>query len=177
MKGIVTAVFVIAVVLASSIIIVSNIRPMIEESQAYQGLNKAKQIMSELDVIINELIFEASGSRRSMNLIADGTLVISEKEDSVKFRMDRIDTSIFEPGTKTKEGNLLIVVGPFIKAYEKDINNDGSIDLVLENDAVLFAVKKFNDEFINTSNMITSVENKLAGINITPKSKIVIEDN
>ena len=174
MKGIITTVFVIAVVLASSIIVVSNIRPMIEEGQAHQSLNKAKQTMSELDAIINELIFEASGSRRSINFIADGMLVISGKEDRIKFRTDLL--KLFEPGTKSKEGNLLIVSGPFIKAYEKDIDNDGSVDLILENDAILFAVKKFSNEFINTSNMITIIENKLGGMNITPISKITIEE-
>ena len=178
MKGIITAVFVVAMVIASSIIVISNISPMIEESQGYQSMNKAKQVMSELDAIINELIFEASGSRRSMNLIADGSLVVSGKEDRIKFRMDKIgDSGLFEPGTKTREGNLLIVNGPFVKAYENDIDNDGYTDLVLENDAVLFAVKKFSNEFINTSNMITIIENKLAGMNITPESKITIEED
>jgi hypothetical protein len=177
-KGVVTAVFIIAIVLASSVILVANIKPMIDENQAYQSLNKAKHLMSELDTIINELVFEAAGSRRSMNFVAEsGSLIISGKEDKIKFRMDEAYTDIFEPGTKTEEGNLLIVNGPFIRAYEEDIDNDGSTDLVLENDAVLFAVKKFTDEFINTSTMITRIENKLAGMNITPKGKITIAES
>jgi hypothetical protein len=178
MKGIITAVFVVAIVIASSLIIVSNIMPMIEENQAHQDLSKAKQVMSELDSVINELIFEARGSMRSMNIVADGSLVVSGKEDSIKFSMNKVgDISLYEPGTVKKEGNLLIARGPFIKAYEKDINNDGYPDLVLENDAVLFAVKKFSNEFINTSNMIILIENKLAGLNMTPKSSITIEED
>jgi len=176
MKGILTAIFVVAIVIASSIIVISNITPMIEKNQAYQSLNKAKQMMSELDAIINELMFEASGAQRSMNFIADGSLVVSGKEDKIKFRMDK-GIGLFDPGTKTKEGNILAVNGPFIRAYEKDMDDDGCLDLVLENDAVLFAVRKFSNEFINTSNMITIIENKLAGVNITPVSRITIEDN
>ena len=173
MKGLITAVFIVAIVLASSLIILATIGPLIEENQAYQSLNKAKHAMSELDAVINELIFEAAGSRRSMNFASDGTLLVADEEDSIKLRMS-IGVGIFEPGTKVKEGNLLIVNGPFMDAYEDDINNDGYTDLVLENDAVLFAVRKFSNEFINTSSMITRIDNKLASVNITPESRITI---
>ena len=173
MKGIITAVFIVAIVVMSSAVIISNIGPMIEKNQDYQELNKAKHMMSELDAVINELIFEAHTAKRSMNFIADGSLIVSGKEDRIKLRMDR-DFELIEPGTKIKEGNLLITSGPPISAYERDINNDGYIDLVLENDAVLFAVRKFSNEFIDTGGMITVIENRLAGINITPASRITI---
>ncbi len=176
MKGLITTIFIVVIVLASSLILISTIKPIIEENQAYQSLNKAKHAMSELDAVINELIFEASGSRRSMNFVSEGTLLVAEKEDKVKLRMS-IGVGIFEPGTKVKEGNLLIVNGPFMDAYEEDVDNDGYTDLVLENDAVLFAVKKFSNEFINTSSMITRIDNKLAGVNITPESRITIADS
>jgi hypothetical protein len=176
MKGLITTVFIVAIVLASSVILIASIKPIIEENQAYQSLNSAKHAMSELDAVINELIFEAAGSRRSMNFASDGTLLVAEKEDKVKLRMST-GIAVFEPGTKTKEGNLLIVNGPFMDAYEEDVDNDGYTDLVLENDALLFAVRKFSNEFINTSSMITRIDNKLAGVNMTPKSRITIGES
>lgn len=178
MKGFVSAAVVVAIVIASSLIVVSTIKPMIDEGKLYQNFNKAKQFMSELDSIMNELLYEASGAKRSVNMMVDsGSFIVSGKEDEIKFRTL---LKLLEPGTVKKEGNLLITAGPFISAYEDDVDNDGDLDLVLENDAVRFAMQKIGSQsnwsFVNTTDMMVLIENKLANVTITPKSRITIDE-
>ena len=180
MKGsLLSATIAISIVIASSVIVLNVISSTIDEGKALQSFKSAKQTMEEIDTTMSELIFEATGAKRSMEIdIDEGELIVSGSEDKIKFRLNDID--ILETGTRIKEGNVVIASGPTMNAYEKDINSDGTTDLVLENDAVLFAVKKYGSsssfEFINTTGMITLMRIKNLNVDVTPKSGIFIDE-
>lgn len=68
-----------------------------------------------------------------------------------------------------------------MESYESDIDGDGSNDLVLENRAVLFAMRKNGTPgspvAINTTNLIVQMRTKTIPLNVTaPVSLIAIND-
>ncbi len=182
MKGaVVEGIVAVAIIIASTLIVVNMLNSSMKESETYSNLNKAKETMTFLDTAIRELAAEAPGARRTIQVLSDfGTFTVDGEGDKVKFFMEG-GAPVLEPGNAVKEGNLITVSGPSMSAYEKDVNGDGTMDYVLENDAVLFAVRKVGSATspasINMSNAITLIRNKRAGVNITPVASIYMDDD
>ncbi len=178
-KGaVLSSVLAIAIIVSSSVIVVNLISPIIEEGVAVNQLNKAKQLASILDSVIKELSVEAPGAKRTVRVTSDfGTFDVVGKEDRFKFRLASLQ-QIYEAGTVVREGNYIITSGPSMKAYESDINGDGTTELLLENDAVLFSIKKIGNSTawatMNTTNIIPLIRNKRSSVNITPVSGIFV---
>jgi hypothetical protein len=182
MKGeILTSVIIIMIVAGSSIIAVNMITPTIEEGKSFQAFNEAKKTMEAIDAAINQIIYEAPGARRVIDVnLQKGKMVVSGADEKIKIRLD--DVKMFTPGLRKEEGNILVTSGAQVESYEKDVNNDGVTDLVLENSAILFAVKKIGTPssygFVNTSTMITLIRNKRLGLDIyNPRSGIFINNS
>lgn len=161
-------------ILVTTVLVISVITPTIESAKSSQKLNDAKQTIASIDRVISDLIAESQGSRREIRVnVGDNTLEINSIENSLKIKVDQPRS--LEENTRVQEGNIIISGGRFAKAYESDIDNDGDLDLVLENDAVLFAINK-SSSFINTTNFVTSMKNKNLDVNIVPKSGIYLNN-
>ena len=180
MKGdILSGVIVVAIVISSTILVINTINPFIQESKNFQSFNEAKATLEKVNTAINDVFLEAPGSRRTLDLnIREGDIIVSGEEDKIKIILPG---NLFEPGISTQQGNVFVTSGgTTMKAYESDINSDGATDLVLENDAVIFAVKKIGNASsfvsINTTNIIPLIRNKRSNVNITPISGIFIGD-
>ncbi len=179
MNPVIGAVVAIAIVVTSTAMVMSTISDVVKQGEDAGKFNRAKQLMSDVDMVVRELMYESTGAQRIVKLDAkDGQFIVSEKEDKIKYQLEP-DIRIYQPGTRFKEGNLVITSGPFLEAYEADINSDNITDLVVENDAMLFAIKKTGNSTnyaeLNTSGMITLMRNKKLGIDIVPKSGILID--
>lgn len=172
MDTIVSAALTALIVIMASIILFNAINAFTEDSRALQSYNSAKNTMTNLRSVIDELLFEATGSRRSINLDVNGRFIVAGDEDKIKYKV--YDFAL-EKGLVKEEEGMKIIYGPVMSAYEKDIDNDGTADLVLENEFVLFAVKKINGA-LDTANMITMMRNKEMDIDIVPASAIMIDD-
>jgi len=181
-KGVlIQSIVAIAVIITSTVIVINMLSSSFEESKIYGNLNKAKETMSFVDSVIKELAVEAPGARRTINILSDfGTFIVDGKGDSIRFFMES-PIAILDPGTSVREGSLIITSGPVMSAYERDVDNDGTADLVLENGAILFAIKKIgsptNLVSINTTTIFTMIRNKLADVNITPITYIYMDDD
>lgn len=179
MNPIISGLIGFVIVLSSTLVVLNSINPVIQEGSDVAKFNNAKELMSSVDFTIREIMHESTGAKRSVNLnTKDGEFIVSEASDSIKFEFSP-DIKLYEKGTRFKEGNMLIISGPFMKAYEEDINSDGVTDLVLENDAVLFAIKKIGNETnpatVDTKGMITIIKNKQSGVESVPISGIYID--
>lgn len=172
-KGsVISSVLAVAIVIASSVVVINVITPLIQEGTAYNQFNKAKQIASSLDTLIKELSVEAPGSKRTVRIEADfGSFEVLGKEEKIKFHLST-PQQILEPGTVVKEAGYVISTGPSMKAYEN------ATSLILENDAVLFAVRKLGSSSgwvsINTSNIVTQINNKRVNVNVTPVTSAIL---
>ncbi len=178
MKGMMTAVIGIAVVVAATIIIVGVTEPVIEKSQATQRYIDAKQLMHTLNDLIKELSLEADGSKRVITEVVEGDIIVEGSAN--RLRMKIPSDVKFLDSTSIKDGDLTIVSGPYIRAYESDIDKDGSTDLVMENDALLFAVKKIGNSSnftqIDTSSIVSLMKNKRSGVSAVPVTRITINE-
>jgi uncharacterized protein YqkB len=180
MKGLLQEVILITVVITSSLIIVNMITPTIDSSTSFQDFNRAKETMTVLDSVIRELLVEGKGATRSVQIISDfGSFTVSDADDRIFYEIET-DAPILDPGTVTQEGNLIITAGAGMKAYIQDINSDTHDDLILENDAIKFAVNKTGTSTswvaINTTTFITQITNKLTSTDITPTSGVFFGD-
>jgi hypothetical protein len=173
MRGIAAEVFLVVITVVSSVIIVTTINPVIEQGKQTQSFNDAKQVLKIVDTAINQLMYEAPGSRRSIDLnLPSGRFVFSGSEDKIKIRLP--SGGVMESAVRIEEDGIIIQGGGTISAY------DNGTDYILENAAVLFAVKKIgspsNYSFVNTTDIISLIKNKRAGYDTAPKSGIFIND-
>ncbi len=181
MKGdLIGSVIAVAIILGSTLLVVNTIMPTIKEGQDFQSYSEAKKTMELLDSTITQVFFEAPGARRSIDInVKNGKLIVSGPADKIKIRLE--DVNLFTSGLRRQEGNVLVTSGAQVDSYENDVDNDGNIDLVLENDGMIFAIKKIGSPsspaIINTTNMIVLIHNKRTNTNIFyPKSAIYIND-
>lgn len=178
MKGLTTAAITIAILVAGTIVVATVAFPIVEKSQSVQRYNDAKEFMQTLNRVIEELSIEADGAKRVITEDVDGELIVEGAANRLRLKVPS-NIEILDPGSR-KENDMTIVSGAYIRAYEGDANNDGSTDLILENDALLFAVKKLGDAAnftqIDTSNIISMIKNKRSGTNIVPISRITINE-
>lgn len=180
MADMVSSAVVVIIIVASSILVLNAINPIVDESRDFQKFNEARETLNKIDTAISDLLFEAPGARRSIDIdVKDGRLSVSGGDDSIKLRIDNVD--IFSSGLRTEEGNILITSGPSMRAYESDIDSDGNTDLVMENGLVLFAIRKIGSPSsyatVNTTTMITMLKNKRLNVNVShPLSGIFIND-
>jgi hypothetical protein len=172
-KGIAAEVFLVVITVVSSVIIVTTINPIIEQGKQTQAFNDAKQVLKTVDATINQLMYEAPGSRRAIDLnLPSGRFIFSGSEDKIKIRLQ--SGGIMESGVRIEDEGIIIQGGSAINAY------DNGTDYILENAAVLFAVKKIgspnNYSFVNTTDIISLIRNKRADSELAPKSGIFIND-
>lgn len=175
MKGsLISGTATVAIVIASTIIVVNVISPMMEETDVSQTIGLLKQELTVIDSTVKEVSAEAPGSSRQIVVDSKTSdFVVSGLEDKIMFRLENVETS--EPGVSAKEGDIVVSGGGTTDAYEKDVNSDGVTDLVLENDALLFAVKKVTAGSINMTNMVTIIKNKKTGTEFQPVSRIILD--
>lgn len=177
-KGMVTGVIVFVIVIISTIAVVNVLNPFVEQGKSYQNFNEARQAIRGISSTVSQIAVEATGAQRSISMnLHDGRLIVSDADDTIKIRLNDVE-DIIGSGFETIEGNVEIRGGTFMRAYEADIDNDGTTDLIMENSAVLFAVKKLGSSAqyvsINTANFITQMRNKRLNINITPSTGIFV---
>jgi len=178
MKGLIEAALVVAIVVGATAIVVSTVTPLISQGKSQQDFISAKNTLSEVDSAMQQLMLEAVGSRRQIDLdVGTGKFIVAGDEEKFKIRLEGYQT--IEPGSTIQEGNIQIRGGSAVEAVEEE-QSDGSTDLVLRNSLVTFAVKKIggpsNWSQINTTSMITQFTNRRTGTTVHPKSGIFIND-
>ncbi len=169
----------VAIIIGSTIIVMNTIGPVIDEGKKTEALTQAKDSLALIDTSMQQLMMEAVGARRQIDLdISTGSLIVSGSEDKVKIRLEGYN--LLQPGTSVQEGNIHIQSGGGVDAYVGDPDSDGSPDLVLKNNALTFAIRKIGNETnlseINTSTMISYILNNRTNTAIKPGSGIFIND-
>lgn len=188
MRGIspvMSATVVLAVIVASTFVVVNTLKPTMEKSKETAILESGKAALISIDNIMKELIYEAPGARRTLDIsLKGGKLTVSGSNDEFTFKMFP-KAKIMEPGSVKKEGDIIISYGPKMKGYEADVDNDGEDEYVIENDLIIFAVEKIyspnSPGFINLSDPSTRVvsvmKNKITGTTINPTFKVSFNED
>ncbi len=177
----VSFVMIVAISVVAISIVLSIGLPAIERAKDAALINEAKNIMQLIDSSARQVLFEGNGAQRVFPVSSTGGDYFSEKStDRIIFKLNSI-SGIIDPGTRKKEGNLLISAGTDVKASEYDANSDGTNELVFENSRILFAVKKIGNSSsyaaVNNSQLVKLIQLKENVLNITPADSSTIIDN
>ena len=143
--------------------------PAVQKARDSAIINEGLQNMKLISNAIKEVTLEGPGSSRVLNLkVTDGEYRVSEKENSLEFYYLG-KSKYVEPGSFLKEDDLLMSCGANAEAREEDVDMDGKIELVLENEflRVVIAKKgsKENPVELSTSDLMESIT--LKGLNST----------
>jgi flagellin-like protein len=178
---IISTVMIIAITFAAIGIVMTIAVPAIDRAKEASLLNEAAQNMQVIDNMVREVASEGTGSLRTMQLKSTGgEYRVDEKTNAVYFSYV-IKHGMVEIGTFVRDGNLLLVSGAEAKASEYDINGDGTIELVLENEIMRVAIQRLGSESsqvpIDTSNNIKLLNFKENNANITPTDTSIALDD
>ena len=155
--------------------------PAINKAKEASVINEALQNMKVIDNTIREVASEGSGSLRSPQIkVSGGEYRVNQKANSLDFTYT-IKYGLFEPGTFVKDGNLLLMSGVNAKASTYDLDNDGSNELVLENEILRVGLlsngTSSSQVSINTSGIIKLLNIKESGANVTlTDSSVTLDD-
>jgi hypothetical protein len=155
--------------------------PAINKAKEASVINEALQNMKVIDNTIREVASEGAGSLRSPQIkVSGGEYRVNQKANSLDFTYT-IKYGLFEPGTFVKDGNLLLMSGVNAKASTYDLDNDGSNELVLENEilrvGLLSSGTSSSQASINTSGIIKLLNIKESGANVTlTDSSVTLDD-
>jgi len=155
--------------------------PAINKAKEASVINEALQNMKVIDNTIREVASEGAGSLRSPQIkVSGGEYRVNQKANSLDFTYT-IKYGLFEPGTFVKDGNLLLMSGVNAKASTYDLDNDGSNELVLENEILRVGLlsngTSSSQVSINTSGIIKLLNIKESGANVTlTDSSVTLDD-
>ncbi|QQG40297.1 MAG: hypothetical protein HYS81_02715 [Candidatus Aenigmatarchaeota archaeon] len=184
MKGlspVIAAVFVLAISLAAIVIVLKVGIPSFTEAREFATLTEAKGVLLAIDSAIREVASEGEGSTRRLQLrITDGTYVIDNKSQEVRFEL-QTESEIVAPCVGVREGPILINSGGDVTGAERDENNDGITDLILENSKMMLVINKTGTSAslaaVDTGKLILKMWIKGPNVNVTPSDSTIRLDN
>ena len=178
----ISTVFIILISISAISIVLLIALPAIEKGKEAAIINEAMQNMKSLSNSIKDVASEGVGSLRTLSMkVTAGEYKINEKSNSIDFTY-AIKSDIIQPDSMVKEGDITLSAGSNAKSSEYDLDNDGSSDLVLENEILRIAIlkngTKSSNSFINTTKLIKMINFKETNENITPSdSSITLDDD
>lgn len=173
MNVILTTIIVTIIIVISGAIISTNVIGNISTAGNYYTFSNAKNAMMSLQQGLQSLALEINGSRHFTYTDTNGYFTASERE--VKFLYDK---PAYEDSLTKKDGNIFIYSGPPSTAYTADINNDGNDELILENNAMIFAITRVGNASVAMEklNKLSSWSvNKQMNITTIPALKISVD--
>lgn len=153
--------------------------PVIDKAKEAAIFNEAIQNVKVLDNIIREVSSEGKGSFRTLQMkVTGGEYKVNVKTNTIEFSQT-IKSGILESGTFSKEGNVFIAAGTSAKASTYDLDLDGTVDMVLENEIMRVALlnNATAGNTINTSRVLKFFNFKENGLNITINDSAIVIDN
>ena len=176
-----STIIVIMLIVAAVTIVLLFGMPTIERAKESAILNEALQNMRMIASTIKEVASEGTNSMRTLQVkVSGGEYKVNEKSNSIDFTYN-MKSNVVQFGSFIKEDDIILSSGANAKASEYDLDNDGSNELVLENEILRIGILKngtqANPAFINTSKLIKILNFKETNVNVTPfDSSIVIDD-
>jgi len=177
----ITTAFIVLLTIMAMALTLTIGMPAINKAKEASVINEALQNMKVIDNTIREVASEGSGSLRSPQIkVSGGEYRVNQKANSLDFTYT-IKYGLFQPGTFVKDGNLLLMSGVNAKASTYDLDNDGSSELVLENEILRVGLlsngTSSSQVQINTSGIIKLLNIKESGANVTLTDSSVILDD
>jgi len=183
-KGIspfIAIVFIVLITIMAMAIVLFIGLPAIERGKEAAIINEAMLNMKAIANIIKTVASEGVGSLRSTTIKATaGEYKVNQKSNSVDFTYTT-KSGIIQPGSLIKEGDITLSAGANAQASEYDLDNDGTNDLVLENEIMRIGILKNGTSttysYIDTSKLIKIMNFKETDTDITPSESTILLDD
>ncbi len=147
-KGYITSTFTYVLLFAMTVLVISVVllqsKPIIESSTTYVDIKNAENIMRMIDNAVREVAQEGINSSRIVIFSAPKQFESIPEEDSIEFSAITNSKSGVDYFSRQVRNDLVSVSGNDVYCSEKDANNDGVADLVIENSFLSAAFKKIN---------------------------------
>lgn len=150
MDNMVEYIMVIAIVIIGVGMVLVIGTPVVDKVKGNLEFRNSEDFFLTLDKAVNEVSNEGEGSSRIIKS-SSGDFRVSEKEDLIEFYQR---TSVFDYLTRKLSGNAVFIAGADTKCYEKDMNNDGIVDLVMENSYLTAVLSKINGTYSTSGNVL-----------------------
>lgn len=171
MDSMISYIIVVAIVIIGVGIVLVVGTPVIDKAKSSLEFREAENFFIKLDSSIREVVKEGEGSSRLIKS-SSGDFRISSEEDLIEFSQR---TSLFDYLARKITNGVLLISGADVSCYEKDINNDGKQELVMENSYIAVALNKVNGTY-DTKKNIVNIRKQVISINPVDSS-IVIDKN
>ena len=181
LSPILTYVLIVAILVAAITLVLTFALPLIQKAQEVAAYQHALEILKTIDLAIKEVASEGMGALRKVDLRFDkGEFRVEKLTDSIIYKLNS-KAKILEVGYYSKRGNLEISAGADAIAKEYDFDNDGNVEIILENSFIKIVLKKVGSEEnwqpINTSELLEYFVLKTTNQNISIyDSKIELDD-
>ena len=170
--------FLAILIVATSIVYWASI-PVIQKIQCTATMEKMKSSFIDLDKIIQEVVSEGEGSRRTVDLnVEEGKIYVNGGNDTIYWEYE-CAASIFSPRTSQTIGNVEYGANLDTSAYVALCS--GETAYVLENEHIIACFKIIGSEenpvAYNTSDILLSTYQKDTGQTLPMEYMIITLDN
>lgn len=169
------------VILAISLVLTQG-KPVVDSATGSINIKNAEQAMKGIENAIEQVAAEGTNSSRIIVFTIPGRIESIPGENSIQFETEINSNAAGDYFSRAKNGGIIAIYGNDVSCSEKDGNNDGTKDLVLENTFVTAVFTKTNRTAslgaINTqSNIIQMTEKTGNKTIIFSNSSIIIDDS
>lgn len=121
--------------------------PYLTKVKEYNELKQAEATMKNIDSVISMVSSEGEGSKRLLTINLSDSVDINAASDMIVSEKRTI-ADVISPRRKKSEGSFFIGANLSVDAYESTI--DDTNVLVMENEHILFAVRKLDENTLMT---------------------------
>lgn len=136
-----------------------------ENKNIFDGINRALKAVSSEGYAVRELSYNFPAPIEILNK----SRIIMSKTG--------VFAGVFEYGSRTFNDNIAYIGGSDANCEEKDLNNDGSLDYVMENTYLLAGLKKVNGAIDTKDNLFLITEKTNNNTVTISNSSVLIDDN
>ncbi len=148
--------------------------PIVNLAKETSEIHDAESDLHFIDTYVRAVAREGKDSVRIFRFTSPKQFETIPGEDAIQYSMET-QTSFFDYLSRSLSGNFAYIAGSNVDCTEKDMNNDGANDLVMENDKIIAVFRKMSGS-VDTSNIIMQITRKFDGSTVyVGNSSIVID--
>lgn len=156
-------------------IVLSIGNTLVDNTMAYSNINENKIVFDGINRAVN-LVSSEGYSSRELSYNLPSQIEIFNKSRMIVSKIDSF-SGFFEYGSRTFKNNIAYIGGSDVNCEEKDSNNDGTLDYLMENTYIKIGLQRING-VINTKDNILLINEKTSNNTVTlSNSSILINDN
>jgi hypothetical protein len=176
MSNLISAALVFLISLVAIALVLEVGMPIVNLARETSEIHDADSDLHFIDTYVRAVAREGKDSVRIFRFTSPKQFESIPGEDAIQYSMET-QTNFFDYLSRSFSGSFAYIAGSNVDCTEKDMDNDGVADLVMENDKIIAVFRKINGN-IDTSDIIMKVTRKFDGSTAyVGNSSVVIDNN